>query len=512
MRLRELLDAPQLALRMLVGDDASLDRPVRWTYSSDLMDPGRYLSGGELVITGLVWRRTPADSETFVANVARAGALAIAAGTAQFGEVPQDVVEACRRHGVALLAVPEQVSFSSLSEYVIGAAAAERGARLEARLGRNRELLSALARGERLDELLARVGADVGARLRVLTASGRAVGTRSEPLPDAVVAAVVAGYLAAESLPVAIGPAYVVHPVGGAYGSRLTSWMLVADVDADADRDVVDDALVELSTIVQVERTRVEERRAAARPLADEAVRMVATGAADRAETSVRLEQAGLDLGAPAYVVVVLGLEPVGDAAEARLIAEDVFDAIDGTVVGQTPAGETVVVVPAGDQERVGTIRSTLTRLAPGLTARRLAAGISDAAALAGLSGMLEESQHAFRLALTGDDPVSIVSGREVDSHVLLLATVPDEVRRLFAQRVLGSVLAYDAEHDGGLLATLEAFLDCSGSWSRTADRLHLHVNTVRYRMARVESLTGRDLSRLPDRVDVFLALRSLRS
>ena len=85
MRLRDLLDVPELALRLVVGDDDALDSPVRWTYSSDLMDPRRYLLGGELVITGLVWRRTPADSEEFVANLARAGALAIAAGTAQFG-------------------------------------------------------------------------------------------------------------------------------------------------------------------------------------------------------------------------------------------------------------------------------------------------------------------------------------------------------------------------------------------------------------------------------------------
>jgi DNA-binding PucR family transcriptional regulator len=39
---------------------------------------------------------------------------------------------------------------------------------------------------------------------------------------------------------------------------------------------------------------------------------------------------------------------------------------------------------------------------------------------------------------------------------------------------------------------------------------LHVHVNTVRYRVQRVEELTGRDLSSFEDRVDVFLALRSL--
>jgi DNA-binding PucR family transcriptional regulator len=74
---------------------------------------------------------------------------------------------------------------------------------------------------------------------------------------------------------------------------------------------------------------------------------------------------------------------------------------------------------------------------------------------------------------------------------------------------VLGRVLEYDARTGAGLLETLQVFLDCSGSWTRTAEALHVHVNTVRYRIERVEQLTGRDLGRLEDRVDVFLALRS---
>jgi DNA-binding PucR family transcriptional regulator len=97
-----------------------------------------------------------------------------------------------------------------------------------------------------------------------------------------------------------------------------------------------------------------------------------------------------------------------------------------------------------------------------------------------------------------------------VTSSVVLLAAVPDEVRRTFASRLLDPVIDYDRRNASGLLATLDTFLQCSGSWSKVAEQLHLHVNTVRYRIERVEHLTGRDLSRLEDCVDVFLALRSL--
>ncbi|WP_392971704.1 PucR family transcriptional regulator [Streptomyces sp. LN245] len=56
-------------------------------------------------------------------------------------------------------------------------------------------------------------------------------------------------------------------------------------------------------------------------------------------------------------------------------------------------------------------------------------------------------------------------------------------------------------------METLRTFLSCDGSWTRTAEALHLHVNTVHYRVQRIEHFTGRDLSRLADRFDLWTAL-----
>jgi DNA-binding PucR family transcriptional regulator len=95
----------------------------------------------------------------------------------------------------------------------------------------------------------------------------------------------------------------------------------------------------------------------------------------------------------------------------------------------------------------------------------------------------------------------------EVDSHELL-ASVPAPVLRSFRERLLGPLAEYDDRHKADLLPTLTSFLACDGSWTACASRLYVHVNTVRYRIGRIEALTGRDLSALPDRVDFFLALR----
>jgi DNA-binding PucR family transcriptional regulator len=98
--------------------------------------------------------------------------------------------------------------------------------------------------------------------------------------------------------------------------------------------------------------------------------------------------------------------------------------------------------------------------------------------------------------------------GAAVDSYERLLASVPTPVLRSFTERLLGPLTEYDARHNAELLPTLRSFLACDGSWSACASRMYVHVNTVRYRIGRIEALTGRDLSALPDRVDFFLALR----
>lgn len=125
MRLRALLENDALGLRLLGGED-ELDRTVRGVMTTDLTDPGRYLSGGELVLTGLAWRHGPADSEPFVRILVAAGVAALAVGDAELSGVPEDLVSACARHRLPLLAVDESVAFATVTEYVVRQVSGER--------------------------------------------------------------------------------------------------------------------------------------------------------------------------------------------------------------------------------------------------------------------------------------------------------------------------------------------------------------------------------------------------
>jgi hypothetical protein len=520
--LSELFDAPELGLRLLHGARDVYDRPIGRLVTTDLLEPGNYLSGGELVLTGLVWRRSATDSETFVASVAGRGATTILAGKALFGAVPDDLLEACRRHEVTLVEVPTEVAFADVTEYVAAAGSAADGARLSASLVRQRQLLSAIASGRSLDELAARISADIGSVCRVITSTGRHVVPGPGELDDETLDAVTRRFLTADRTPAvadAGGASYSLFPVGSGLGNRLTAWVLVIDGDhTQWPHDHVE-AVQELCAIAALDRVRRDEGRLALRPLVADALALVESGA-PLTEVTGRLRQAGIQPDQPMVVAVTeLVLPPSHHpgqvlrddrpAEAAVTMFEDVALTVGPAVVAPGRDGLLVGLLPSSP-ELPGLLRRAFGRLSPGLARARLAVGVSGETAIDALAGALEEARFAHRVARAGSTPVSVVTSDEVASHVLLLATVPDDVRRTYTQRVLGPVLEHDRRTRADLIATLQEFLACSGSWSRTAESLHLHVNTVRYRIERVEQLTGRDLSRLEDRVDVFLALKSL--
>jgi hypothetical protein len=92
----------------------------------------------------------------------------------------------------------------------------------------------------------------------------------------------------------------------------------------------------------------------------------------------------------------------------------------------------------------------------------------------------------------------------------VMLASVP-ALGSTVARAVLGPVLALAAPDRDALLETLRAWFAEKGSASGAAARLHMHRNTVHYRLRRLESLTGRSIKHPTDVGELHLALESIR-
>jgi hypothetical protein len=94
-----------------------------------------------------------------------------------------------------------------------------------------------------------------------------------------------------------------------------------------------------------------------------------------------------------------------------------------------------------------------------------------------------------------------------------LLCTIGDMRQLLgFARDVLGPLLDYDREHRTQLVRTLSVYLRHHGSHKQAARVLHLHTNTVAYRMARIEAITGLCLSDPDDRLVAHVAVKIIES
>lgn len=58
------------------------------------------------------------------------------------------------------------------------------------------------------------------------------------------------------------------------------------------------------------------------------------------------------------------------------------------------------------------------------------------------------------------------------------------------------------------LLDTLRCYFDANLNINETAERLFLHINTLRYRLKRVEELTNTSFQKAYDRTNLYIALK----
>jgi Purine catabolism regulatory protein-like family/PucR C-terminal helix-turn-helix domain/GGDEF-like domain len=115
----------------------------------------------------------------------------------------------------------------------------------------------------------------------------------------------------------------------------------------------------------------------------------------------------------------------------------------------------------------------------------------------------------AARLRNNGDASEAVVASyKDLGAFQLLLSLQDDDALMSYCRGVLGPVEQGEGEYGDELLRSLDVFIENNGHWERAASALYCHRHTLRYRIRRVEQLTGRDFSSARDRIEFWLALR----
>ena len=512
MLLRDLIARPDLRLALLTGAEHGLDQPVTGIVTTDLLDPSRYLSGGEIVLSGLMWYRGPATSDRFVAALARSGVVALGAGEAALGRVPTDLLKACRKHAMPLFKVPVEISFMAIVEAAVPAVWSERATGLQGVLSRHRTMITALATGAHLPDVMPKIASELGMECWVLTPTGSVVaGTGT--LPSEVSRAVLTQFHSAARLPqdVRLSPGQMpirIYRAGGTPGRRLDAWCVAC-------RGGASNTPAELVSLVELHRASLDERRRVERSLTTDLLRAMRRDS-DSATLRAHLTTCNLTPGSTTVVVAASLTAP------EKMAVPSMLDEITTAAVGEhdqrsaatdLDGAAIALVQPADMASFPERLRGVAQVLEPSLHGGQLALGVSSPVHdVDGLRDALAQAMNMARLAATQRQPIAVMANDRVASHTMLLAAVPAQTKLAFQDHLLGPLLRYDREKRAELVPTLCAFLEASGSWKDCARQLHIHVNTLRYRMQRVQQLTGRDLNRFGDCVDLFLALQVIPS
>ncbi len=262
------------------------------------------------------------------------------------------------------------------------------------------------------------------------------------------------------------------------------------------DRIVSSHALALLSIELSKARAVAEAERRMKGDLLDQLL----SGTIGPGEARSNLERLGFDVQRP-----VTGVALAGDEAPDRLVllCEEVLAQAGGPFLAGTREELTLAVVqPAGAGFLQG-LREAVAARATGV----VQAGAGSLVALGDLVQGVREARYALQVCRTEGRLQAEFT--DLGTYQLLLSLQEPAALRTFADSVLGPLDRYDEVHGGELIPSLRAFLDRNARWETAAGELFVHRHTLRYRMRKVEELTGRDLASARDRMEFFLAIRA---
>jgi purine catabolism regulator len=514
LTVQDLLDDLGLEPAFELGSEP---REIRWVHISELDDPTPFLSGGELLLTTGINLTSATRQRRFVKLLAERGVAGIGLGTGfDHDGVPDALREEAEARELALFEVPFETPFIAITERAFRKLVneqydvLERGIEVHARLERLvlaevglAEVMRAIAESvngaalmfdERGAELARHpqergISADAVASLRTLLGS-RPPGTgQGMFVPDE-------GPLAGRAVAVPV-------PIGG--GGPRGHWLVVArrrGKAGDLERLLARQAAM----VVALELMRERVVRDTERRLAGDILAEALGGNLGADELRGRLAPFGIG-GAAA--VALYELDP--HAGDADLLTRTLADAgAPGLAAINTTAGRPLLcaIFEPGDADPMALARAGREALVGDGRAVRAAVSRPEPA------GSLRRAFHEARCALeatrasNGQAP-DVASYRDLGAFTLLLSITDDDALRTYADNLLRPIEEGEGDYGPELLRSLEAFIERNGQWERAARDLYCHRHTLRYRIRRVEELTGRDLAQAQDRIELWLALRA---
>jgi purine catabolism regulator len=536
LTVRELLNG--LDVRLLTGE-AAIDLPVRWVHISELEDPTPWLSGGELLLTTGLQLSTARQQREFVNRLADHQLAGLGFGVG-FGheEVPADLVSAAAGREFPVFEVPYEVPFIAITEAAFTQLVNEQYAILRQAIAAHERLERIVLSERGLDALAGTLAALIGAAVLVFDARGEPLVQRAfrravEPETLAALRVELSQRLRRRearaflpshaeqanrslALPVAADGA----PGSGQGGNeRVAEAWLVAIKDSEPLSDFDRLTLHQAVTIVALELLRGRVAGDTERRLAGDVLAAIVEGELGGVDLARRLAPFGLSDRVAAIVVQRPGEGRDAPAAVEEQLSAALREEAAPALVATAGSLTCALVAGGADEQELFALAQRVSDRVHGTLEPALRIGVGRPVGGGEARRSFHEARCAVEALALGMDSDQNGDGRaeasarvatykDLGSFQLLLSLQEDEALKLFCDSILGPIETGEGHYGGELMRSLEAFIEENGQWERAARRLYCHRHTLRYRIKRVEELTGRNLASARDRIEFWLALR----
>jgi purine catabolism regulator len=505
----------ELGLELAAGDSGA-DAPVRWVHISELPDPTPWLSGGELLLTTGFQLGTEQRRRQFLTRLASSQLAGLGFGTGfEHAQLPPDLVAHAEELGFPLFEVPYELPFIALTERAFTKLVNEQYDVLQRGIAIHKRLERLVLEERGLDELVRALASATAGTVCVLSGRGEPLARAQfrRNLPESALDAVRAEVArraeeadATEFTPEdpELARRSLVLPVSIRGRGAPQAW-LVAALDSGGLGDFERLILQQAVTVVALELMRQRAMRDTERRLAGDVLAEALTGRLSHDELRVRMRPFGV--GATAAVLVFKGGED--DVPEPAELDRFLLDAGVGGLVARRERLLCAVIDAGDDRDPVELAERACEALDDG--SGHLRAGASRTTEVGSLRNAFHEARCALEAAAlaNGDAKRRVASHEDLGAFQLILSLQDDDALRLYCDSVLGPLEGASGEYGDELIRSLETYIEQNGQWERAARELFCHRHTLRYRIRRIEELTGRDLSKARDRIEFWLALRA---
>jgi Purine catabolism regulatory protein-like family/PucR C-terminal helix-turn-helix domain/GGDEF-like domain len=486
LTLGALLDQEELSLRLVVGDGDCRGQVVRGVHCTEVEHPSSWLEPGWVMLTtGMRFVDDADEQRSLVAELSEAGLVALGFGTGMtFDTIPEPIVEEARRRQFPLFEVPYATRFSEVSTFAARSSISRDFHVLRRTVSMQNYLMESLDDASPEEELIRRLGAVLDSDIALYRPDGQLEevfrrNQRSNAHADwgaDVWAEVCRRPPTLQRF--SVGDARVVSSPVEADG-RIHHWLVVVGRGYRASEQlaqpVVEAAGRLLAVMANARRISVSEEREIRRAFVAD---LATADPATLGSLGERAASLGLTFAAPVRAVQLAVDGPQWQRLERTLAGTHqrfVIAEYEGRIVCLAEGEDDVLaealdaVEPVRDRPAVGVGRAAD-------SVHELARSLNDAAlALAQLE--------------VAEDGATTLWFDDFDIVGCLVSGAPEDAVRARVDQLLGTIQAKPQ-----LYETLRCFLDCDLDVGRSADALHLHPNSLRYRLARIELSIGASL------------------